>query len=198
MTLTIRNMVCDRCKRVVREELEKLGLILGRVELGEVDVMNAPSTIDLATIRQVMQANGFDLVDDKKQALVEQMKILLINEIQHLKGERLPTENYSTFLERKIGYEYSHLSNLFSASEGHTLEKYIIALKIEKVKEWLRYDELTLSEIAWRLSYSSVQHLSTQFRQVTGQTPGQFRKATQVNRRNLDALFMNESGEGKG
>ncbi|QMW06077.1 AraC family transcriptional regulator [Spirosoma foliorum] len=198
MTLTIRNMVCDRCKRVVREELEKLGLTLGRVELGEVDVTDDSSTIDLATIRQVMQANGFDLVDDKKQALVEQMKILLINEIQHLKGERLPTENYSTFLERKIGYEYSHLSNLFSASEGHTLEKYIIALKIEKVKEWLRYDELTLSEIAWRLSYSSVQHLSTQFRQVTGQTPGQFRKATQVNRRNLDTLFMNESGEGKG
>ncbi|MVM30177.1 helix-turn-helix domain-containing protein [Spirosoma sp. HMF4905] len=194
MILTIRNMVCDRCKRVVREELEKLDLTVGRVELGEVEVMDVPSTIDLADIRQQLQANGFDLVDDKKQVLVEHMKVLLINEIQHLKGERLPTENYSTFLERKLGYEYSYLSNLFSVSEGHTLEKYIIALKIEKVKEWLRYDELTLSEIAWRLSYSSVQHLSTQFRQVTGQTPGQFRKATQVDRRNLDALFIDEPG----
>jgi AraC family transcriptional regulator len=194
MLLTIRNMVCDRCKRVVREELEKLGLMVGRVELGEVEVTNFPSNLELADIRHLLQANGFDLVDDKKQALVEHMKILLINEVQHLIGERLPTENYSTFLERKLGYEYSHLSNLFSASEGHTLEKYIIALKIEKVKEWLRYDELTLSEIAWRLSYSSVQHLSTQFRQVTGQTPGQFRKATQVDRQNLDTLLVNESG----
>ncbi|MVM37689.1 helix-turn-helix domain-containing protein [Spirosoma sp. HMF3257] len=194
MLLTIRNMVCDRCKRVVREELEKLGLTVGRVELGEVDVSDLPSALGLDSIRQTLQANGFDLVDDKKQALVEHIKILLINEIQYLKGERLSTENYSTFLERKLGYEYSHLSSLFSASEGHTLEKYIIALKIEKVKEWLRYDELTLSEIAWRLSYSSVQHLSTQFRQVTGQTPGQFRKATQVDRRNLDTLFSNESG----
>ena len=181
-------MVCDRCKRVVREELEALGLTLGRVELGNVEVTDLPPIITLDDVRRTLQKNGFDLVDDKKQALVEHIKVLLINEIQYLKGERLSTENYSTFLERKLGYEYSYLSGLFSASQGHTLEKYIIALKIEKVKEWLRYDELTLSEIAWRLSYSSVQHLSTQFRQVTGQTPGQFRKTTQVERRNLDAI----------
>ncbi len=188
MILTIRNMVCDRCKRVVREELEKLGLSVNRVNLGEVSIEPLPATITLDAVRQTLQANGFDLIDDKKQSLVEHMKVLLINEIQHLKGERLPTENYSTFLERKVGYEYSYLSGLFSASEGQTLEKYIIALKIEKVKEWLRYDELTLSEIAWRLSYSSVQHLSTQFRQVTGHTPGQFRKAAPVERRTLDSI----------
>ena len=188
MTLIIRNMVCDRCKRVVREELEKLGLTVNRVELGEVDVDDLPPGITLDDVRLVLQQNGFDLVDDRKQSLVEHMKVLLINEIQHLKGERLLTENYSSFLERKLGYEYSYLSGLFSGSEGHTLEKYIIALKIEKVKEWLRYDELTLSEIAWRMNYSSVQHLSNQFRQVTGQTPGQFRKATQVERRSLDSI----------
>ncbi len=188
MTLTIRNMVCDRCKRVVRDELEKLGLTLNRVELGEVDVQTMPATLSLDTIRQVLQTNGFDLIDDKKQSLVEHIKVLLINEIQHLKGEKLSAENFSTFLERKVGYEYSYLSGLFSAGEGQTLEKYIIALKIEKVKEWLQYDELTLSEIAWRLSYSSVQHLSNQFRQVTGQTPGQFRKAVHADRRNLDAI----------
>lgn len=192
MTLTIRNMVCDRCKRVVREELEKLGLTVSRVELGEADIANLPETLTLNDVRQTLQANGFDLIDDKKGSLVEHIKVLLINEIQHLKGERLPSENFSTFLERKLGYEYSYLSGLFSAAEGHTLEKYIIALKIEKVKEWLRYDELTLSEIAWRLSYSSVQHLSTQFRQVTGQTPGQFRKAAQSNRQNLDALLAGQ------
>lgn len=188
MTLIIRNMVCDRCKRVVREELEKLGLTVNRVELGEVDIDALPESVSLDMIRQTLQTNGFDLIDDKKQSLVEHMKVLLINEIQHLKGERQPSENFSTFLERKLGYEYSYLSGLFSASEGHTLEKYIIALKLEKVKEWLRYDELTLSEIAWRLGYSSVQHLSTQFRQVTGQTPGQFRKAAEVSRRSLDAI----------
>ena len=186
MTLTIRNMVCDRCKRVVREELEKLGLSVNRVELGEVDVDVLPADVTLNSVRQTLQTNGFDLVDDKKQALVEHVKVLLISEIQQLKGNRLSTENYSTFLERKLGYEYSYISSLFSATEGFTLEKYIIALKIEKVKEWLRYDELTLSEMAWRLKYSSVQHLSNQFRQVTGQTPGQFRKATDVLRRNLD------------
>ena len=181
-------MVCDRCKRVVREELEKLGLAIGRVELGEVEVNTFPANVTLDALRLALQKNGFDLVDDKKQSLVEHMKVLLINEIQHLKSERLSTENYSTFLERKLGYEYSYLSGLFSANEGQTLEKYIIALKIEKVKEWLRYDELTLSEIAWRLNYSSVQHLSTQFRHVTGMTPGQFRKATIVERRSLDRI----------
>lgn len=188
MTLIIRNMVCDRCKRVVREELEQLGLVVERVELGEVDVPDLPSNVTLDDVRLTLQKNGFDLVDDKKQSLVEHMKVLLINEVQHLKGERLATENYSTFLERKLGYEYSYLSGLFSASEGQTLEKYIIALKLEKVKEWLRYDELTLSEIAWRLNYSSVQHLSNQFRQIMGMTPGQFRKSTQVGRQSLDRI----------
>lgn len=188
MTLTIRNMVCDRCKRVVREELQKLGLVVSRVDLGEVDVDTLPPNLTLDDVRLTLQANGFDLVDDKKQSLVEHIKVLLINETQHLKGERLPTENYSTFLERKLGYEYSYLSGLFSASEGHTLEKYTIALKIEKIKEWLRYDELSLSEIAWRLNYSSVQHLSTQFRQATSQTPGQFRKKALVERRSLDRI----------
>ncbi|MBD2755709.1 helix-turn-helix domain-containing protein [Spirosoma validum] len=188
MTLIIRNMVCDRCKRVVREELEKLGLVVNRVELGEVDVADLPANLTLDEVRLAMQNNGFDLVDDKKQSLVEHMKVLLINEVQHLKGERLATENYSTFLERKLGYEYSYLSGLFSAHEGQTLEKYIIALKIEKVKEWLRYDELTLSEIAWRLNYSSVQHLSNQFRQVTDMTPGQFKKSAVAGRRSLDRI----------
>lgn len=188
MILTIRNMVCDRCKRVVREELEKLGLVVGRVDLGEVEVAELPAPVSLDDVRQTLQANGFDLVDDRKQTLVEHIKVLLINEIQHLKGERLPTENYSDFLERKLGYDYSYLSGLFSASEGQTVEKYIIALKIEKVKEWLRYDELTLSEIAWRLGYSSVHHLSNQFRQVTGQTPGQYRKAAHADRRPLDSV----------
>lgn len=188
MTLMIRNMVCDRCKRAVREELEALGLTVNRVDLGEVDINALPVTVTLDDVRQVLQTNGFELIDDRKQALVEHVKVLLINEVQHLKGDRLPTENYSAFLERRLGYEYSYLSSLFSTLEGQTVEKYTIALKIEKVKEWLHYGELTLTEMAWRLSYSSVQHLSNQFRQVTGQTPGQFRKAATMDRRSLDSI----------
>jgi AraC family transcriptional regulator len=188
MILTIRNMVCDRCKRVVREELETLGLTIHQVELGEVTIDQLPPTVTLDDIRNVLRTSGFDLIDGRKQSLVEHMKVLLINEIQHLKGERLPAENYSTFLERKLGYEYSYLSGLFSTIEGQTVEKYTIALKIGKVKEWLRYDELTLTEMAWRLSYSSVQHLSNQFRQLTGQTPGQFRKDATSTRQTLDSI----------
>jgi AraC family transcriptional regulator len=188
MVLRIKNMVCDRCKRAVREDLEALGLSLHRVDLGEVELAQLPDLVTMDDVRRVLQAGGFDLVDDKKQSLVEHMKVLLINEVQYLKGERLPTENYSAFLERKLGYEYSYLSGLFSALEGQTVEKYTIALKIEKVKEWLTYDELTLTEMAWRLSYSSVQHLSNQFRQVTGQTPGQFKKEAQIARKALDLI----------
>lgn len=188
MLLMIRNMVCDRCKRVVREELEALGLTVNHVELGEVGINALPLTVTPDDVRRVLQTSGFDLIDDRKQVLVAHMKVLLINEIQHLKGDRLPAENYSAFLERKLGYGYSYLSTLFSESEGQTVEKYSIALKIEKVKEWLHYDELTLTEMAWRLSYSSVQHLSNQFRQMTGQTPGQFRKAAATDRRSLDSI----------
>lgn len=103
MILTIRNMVCDRCKRVVREELEKLGLTVSRVELGEVEIDPLPESVTLDTIRQTLQANGFDLIDDKKQSLVEHIKVLLINEIQHLKAERQPSENFSTFLGAEAG-----------------------------------------------------------------------------------------------
>lgn len=188
MTLTIKNMVCGRCKRVVRDELEKLGLTIQSIELGEVEVGELPPGVTLDAIRAVLLANEFDLVDDRRQTLVEQMKAMLLNEVQHQKGDRQASENFSTFLERKMGYEYSFLSHLFSAIEGITIEKYIIALKIEKVKEWLRYDELSLSEIAFQLGYSSAQYLSNQFRQVTGLTPGNYRKQHQANRQELDKL----------
>ena len=134
MTLTIRNMVCDRCKRVVREELERLGIVVLDVELGEVIIDALPAELTLDEVRLTLQKDGFDLIDDRKQVVVEQIKVILINEIQHLKGERLPAENYSAFLERKVGYEYSYLSHLFSTSEGQTLEKYTIALKNRESK----------------------------------------------------------------
>ena len=136
-----------------------------------------------------MLANEFDLLDDPKQKLVEQVKTLIINEVFYEKGKKPAHQNVSDFLAEKTGHEYPQLSALFSASEGITIEKYAIAQKIEKVKELLTYGELTISEIAFRLGYSSVQHLSSQFKQVTGQTPGGFRQERgRGQRRSLDEV----------
>ncbi|OIN58374.1 AraC family transcriptional regulator [Arsenicibacter rosenii] len=187
-TIQIKNMVCNRCKRVVQETLEKLGFTVLSIDLGHAEIADWPSRLTVTDLRTALQNEEFDLIDDKRQTLVEQTKALLISEIQHQVTEKKEAENFSAFLERKLGYDYSYLSHLFSSSEGQTLEKYIIALKIEKVKEWLQYGEMTLSEIAFKLGYSSSQHLSTQFRQLTGLTPGQFRKTDNAIRQPLDRL----------
>ncbi len=176
MTLHIKNMVCDRCRRVVRESLEGLNLTVNRVDLGEADIADLPGTVSLDTVRRVLVANGFALLDDPKQVLVEQVKALIIGEI-HGESNRKPAhQNFSDFLALQIGHDYSTLSHLFSAMAGLTIEKYIIAQKIERVKELLTYGEDSLADIAYRLDYSSVQHLSSQFKRMTGQTPGAFRQ----------------------
>ncbi|MCE7066310.1 helix-turn-helix domain-containing protein [Dyadobacter sp. CY326] len=177
MKLHIKNMVCDRCKRVVREELEKLGITLTSVELGEVETAQNIDPEQLMSVKKALEVNGFDLLDDRRLAIVEHIKTLIIEEVQYLKGHKPAQQNFSDYLSDKIGYEYSYLSNLFSTETGQTIEQYIIAQKTEKVKEWLSYDELTLSEMAWRLSYSSTAHLSNQFKKVTGMTPGEFKKS---------------------
>ncbi|MET7256269.1 helix-turn-helix domain-containing protein [Dyadobacter jiangsuensis] len=178
MKLYIKNMVCDRCKRVVREELKGLGIDLKFVELGEVDTVAEVDADKLQEVKAVLESNGFELLDDRRLALVEHIKTLVIDEVQNLKGNKPAQMNFSDYLSEKIGYEYSYLSNLFSSETGQTIEQYVIAQKVEKVKEWLSYNELTLSEIAWRLSYSSTAHLSNQFKKVTGMTPGEFKKGT--------------------
>lgn len=188
MKLFIKHMVCDRCKRVVRQELEALGIQVNRVTLGEADVEMLPKGVTLQHVRQVLEANGFDLLDDRRSIVIEQVKTSIINEIHHDRRERPVHQNLSEYLSQKTGYDYSYLSHLFSTSEGITIEKFVIAQKIEKVKEYLNYDELTLSEIAWRLGYSSSQHLSNQFRQVVGMTPGQFRKEAGSQRVALDVV----------
>lgn len=187
MTIYIKNMVCGRCKRVVRESLEGLGLTVTRVDLGEVDIANWPGTVSPDEVRRALQANDFDLLDDPRKVLVEQVKTIIINEVFYGKGEKPAHQNFSDFLAEKTGHDYPQLSALFSSAEGLTIEKYGIAQKIEKVKELLTYGELSVSEIAFRLGYSSVQHLSNQFKQVTGQTPGAFRQARgSSQRRDLD------------
>jgi AraC family transcriptional regulator len=187
MKLHIKNMVCDRCKRVVREELEGMGIELTLVELGEVETVAEIDASKLKEVKSVLESNGFELLDDRKLALVEHIKTLVIEEVQNLKGHKPAQMNFSDYLSEKIGYEYSYLSNLFSSETGQTIEQYIIAQKVEKVKEWLSYNELTLSEIAWRLSYSSTAHLSNQFKKVMGMTPGEFKK-TSLNRKSLDKV----------
>jgi AraC family transcriptional regulator len=198
MKLLIKHMVCDRCKRVVREELTELGLEVQQIELGEVKIGELPDAVSLKDIRRVLEQSGFELLDDRRIILTQQIKTIIINEIHHDQRERPEHQNLSDYLAQKLGYDYSYLSHLFSNAEGITIEKFVIAQKIEKVKEYLAYGELTLSEIAWRLGYSSSQHLSNQFRQVVGMTPGEFRRSGQPLRTGLDAVTgVPDSGTAK-
>ncbi|RRB02726.1 helix-turn-helix domain-containing protein [Larkinella rosea] len=188
MKLFIKHMVCGRCKRVVRDILEELGIEVRKVELGEIEIGEVPETVSVEMIRQLLAENDFELLEDRKLVLVEQIKALIVNEVHHNRRERPEHQNLSDFLTQKMGYDYSYLSHLFSAIEGLTIEKFVIAQKIEKVKEYLLYGELTLSEISWRLGYSSAQHLSNQFKQVVGLTPGDFKRTGLVYRTEIDKV----------
>jgi AraC family transcriptional regulator len=186
-TLYIKNMVCDRCIKVVSEELTNLGYEVKKINLGEAVIDNVVKTLDLDVIKNVLVENGFDLVDDKNSKLVEKIKVLIIEKIHHQNG-KLEKFSFSKYLSNELGVNYSQLSSVFSSCEGVTIEKFIIKQKIEKVKELLTYNELTLSEIAFKLGYSSVQHLSNQFRQITGLNPTYFKKLKDHRRNPLDHL----------
>jgi len=188
MRLYIKNMVCDRCIKVVREELNKIDIRLKHIELGEVDTESELDEAKISEVKHILETNGFELLDDKRATLVENIRTLIIEEVQYLKGHKPASLNFSDYLSQKTGYEYSYLSNLFSSETGQTIEQYIIAQKVEKVKEWLSYNELSLSEMAWRLSYSSAAHLSNQFKKVTGLTPGEFKKTNTLPRKTLDRV----------
>lgn len=185
-TLYVKNMVCQRCVLVVKNELEKLGFAPLHVALGEVTLAAEPSPADKTTIDQALQGYGFALIDDKKSRLIEKAKNLMI-ELVHRQPEGLKT-NLSDFLSEQLHHDYHYLSTLFSEVEGTTIEKYFIAQKIERVKELLVYDELTLSEIAFQLHYSSVAHLSSQFKKVTGLTPSHFKNVKSHKRKPLDEV----------
>lgn len=187
MELYIKNMVCNRCIKVVKDELIKMGLTVEKIELGKVEISSPKYSPDLTQIKNVLEANGFELLEDKKAKVVEKIKNLVIELIYSDKLEFLPT-TFSSYLEKKLAKDYSSLSNLFSSVENITIEKYIINQKIERVKELLVYNELTLSEIAFRLGYSSVQHLSNQFKKNTGLTPSHFKKIKELKRNPIDML----------
>ncbi|MDX5480119.1 MAG: helix-turn-helix domain-containing protein [Hymenobacteraceae bacterium] len=188
-TVYIKNMVCDRCKRVVAEELSRLGYTVLRIDLGEAEVAAAEKELNREEIRKVMAENGFDLLDDRKTQLIEQVKLAVIQLI-HMQGEAERHINTSDYIAEKIGLDYSYLSSLFSAFEGVTIEKYLILQRIEKVKELLVYNELSLKEIAYQLGYSSVAHLSNQFKKITGLTPSHFKTVKEDKRKTIDKVHL--------
>lgn len=187
ITLHIKNMVCDRCVRVVREEMKKLGYDICHVRLGEAELYDAPK-VDLTKVKAVLAENGFELIEDKKGKMVEEIKKVIIDMVHHsYKLEELK-ENYSEYLAKQLKQDYHTLSKLFSSVTSTTIEKYLITQKIERVKELLVYGELTLSEISYKLGYSSVQHLSNQFKQITGFTPSHFKEIRQEKRMSIDRV----------
>jgi len=176
MTLHIKNMVCNRCIKVVREELEKLGHEVLAIELGEVRIGGTPDKNQLGMIRSTLEANGFELIEDQRIKTIEEIKKVVLEMVRR-DAEKEPVQlKHSAFISKMVGRDYHSLSTLFSSMENITIERYIILQRIERVKELLKYGELTLSEISYKLGYSSVQHLSNQFRNVTGMTPSDFKR----------------------
>ncbi|MBF8962866.1 helix-turn-helix domain-containing protein [Pontibacter sp. FD36] len=184
-TLHIRNMVCPRCLKVVTQELDKLDLNPIAIQLGEVKLEQEPTTEQLQKLREALQENGFELIEDKKTELVEKIKIAIIELIRSGEVENLNI-NISDYLAQSIGRDYHYLSTLFSAEEGLTIARYVVLQKVERAKELLAYNELSLSQISFQLGYSSVAHLSAQFKQVTGMSPSEYKKAAAPLRKPLD------------
>ncbi len=179
-------MVCDRCKMAVIRELEKQNIAFQKVELGEVTVADKIDSNKLGYFKESIEELGFELIDNKKSKLIEKIKTEVINLI-HKPNAKLKT-NFSTYLADKIGRDYSSLSSLFSEVEGTTIEQYTIHQKIERAKELLVYNEHSLGQIADQLNYSSVQHLSYQFKKITGLTPSHFKNLRDNTRKSLDKV----------
>lgn len=184
--LHIKNMVCPRCVMVVRQILEDLKIDYHQITLGEIELKNSINESARIKFSENLEKVGFSLIDDRKSRIIDQMKMLVIDRIHH------PSEDshfkWTELISESLHYDYKYLSTLFSSVEGITLEQYIIRQKIERIKELMIYDELTLTQIAYQLKYSSVAHLSGQFKQFTGMTPSQFKRAIDHNRQGLDAI----------
>jgi AraC family transcriptional regulator len=187
-TLYVKNMVCDRCIRVVRDELMKIKLDVRSVSLGEVVVAGTAKELPMDRIKSALDENGFELIEDRKAKTIEQMKLAIIRFVRedHDKLER--KLKFSEYLSKELALDYHYLSTLFSSVENVTIEQFIILQRIERAKELLKYGELTLSEIAYKLGYSSVQHLSNQFKATTGFTPTRFRSLTGQLRKPIDRI----------
>ena len=186
MKLYIKNMVCSRCKMAVKDQLENNGLSPLSVNLGEAEIEEELSKARLLQLDISLKSLGFELIDDKKSQTIEKIKNAIVTLVHH-SDQDLKTK-LSVFISSRLHQDYNYLSNLFSEVEGTTIEKYFISQRIEKVKELLVYDELTLSEIAAQLGYSSVGYLSNQFKKITGFTPSHFKSLKEDKRKNIEEL----------
>src|SRR5689334_7203071 len=179
-------MVSLRCKMIVKEALEKLGLHETALDLGLVEILEEISPEQRQLLKETLGRSGLELLDDKKSILIDKIKTVIIELIHY--SEELPTINYSDYISEKLDYDYTYLSNIFSEVKGVTIQNFIIMHKIEKVKELLLYDEMNLSEISYNLHYSSGSHLSNQFKKITGLSPSFFRKLRQKRTAKLEDL----------
>jgi len=179
-------MVSNRCKIVVKEELTKLGLHFIIVDLGEVEIMENISAEQLDQLQVALRISGLELMDDKKAILIERIKNVITEMVHHT--DELPKMNYSDFISEKLQYDYTYLSNIFSEVKGITIQQFIIVHKIERAKELLLYDELNLTEISYKLHYSSVAHLSNQFKKVTGLTPSHYKQLKEKKRSPIEEI----------
>ena len=179
-------MVSNRCKMAVKAELDKLGLHYIVVDLGEIEIKEDITPEQHEQLKYNLLLSGLELMDDKKAILIEKIKTIIVEMVHY--GDEVPKVNFSDFISTKLNFDYTYLANLFSEVTGTTIEHFIIAHKIERVKELLLYDELNLTEIAYKLNYSSVAHLSNQFKKVTGLTPSFYKHLKDKKRNTLDNL----------
>jgi len=179
-------MVSLRCKLLVKDEITRLGLHHFAVDLGVVDIVESITSEQRETLNKNLKKSGLEVLDDKKSVLIERIKNVIIEMIHY--SDEFPKENYSDYISNKLGLDYTYLSNIFSEVKGITIQQYIIINKIEKIKELLLYDELNISEISHKLHYSSVAHLSNQFKKITGLTPSFYKSLKNKRRENLEDL----------
>ncbi len=184
MKLYVKYMVSLRCKMMVKEELKNLGLHFVNVDLGIVEIMEDITREQHDQLKSALLRSGLELMDDKKAILIEKIQNVIIEMVHY--SEEVPKVNFSDYLSEKLDHDYTYMANLFSETKGITIEHFIILHKIERVKELIIYDELNLSEIAWKLHYSSVGHLSYQFKKITGLTPSFFKLLKQNKRSTLE------------
>ena len=187
MTIFIKNMVCQRCKMAVASELKRLGLDPLSIQLGEVIFDHDLPLEKAGLLKMALAKYGFEVIIDKRGQVIEQIKNMSIEYVFQVKNDE-KHHNFSDFLEKRLLKDYTYLSNLFSEMESTTIEKHLIHLKIERVKELLSYDEMTLSEIAFQLGYSNVAYLSNQFKKITGLTPSDFKQLKDKNRQMLEKV----------
>ena len=187
-------MVSNRCKLAVKEVLRELDLHFILVDLGEIEIMEELSLAQLSELNIALQSSGLELIGDKRAVLIEKIQIVITEMIHH--SEEIPKVNYSDFISEKLGYDYTYLSNIFSEVKGTTIQQFIIMHKIERVKELILYEELTLTEISYKMHYSSVSHLSNQFKKVTGLSPTEFKQLKNRKRSPIEELGVKTTSNG--